>query len=385
MVDISNVINVSESTSPAGLGTYNVNDILYLSDVQPIEEWTGESFRYYKTSTEVGKDFGTDSKTYQDAVILFGQKPNILAGGGSLIIAPLTVTGESPDETIEDLSAALTRLKPLVYWGGWLSGKKSEDEEILNAAKLNETLDSIYVFCSGNQASFTAETGIFDKISSASLTRTKCLYYGDTDESLVNARAFAAAYVGRSFSVNFLAQNSTITMNLKDLVGITPDSTVTETLYKNAANLGVDLYVSYNGLAKVVSNGVPLYFDSVYNRLWFIQKLKVEMFNSLATTSTKIPQTEPGMDKLKTTARKVCQAAVYNGFLAPGTWNGSDTFGNQDDFYRNIEDFGFYIYSAPVNQQTQTERQTRRAPVIQIAGKEAGAIHGADLIVNFEV
>ena len=384
MVDISNVINTSISQAPAGLEGYNVNSFLYLSAVQPVSKWNTETYRIYKAATDVGKDFGTDSSTYKDAVMIFSQKPNLLAGNGYLIIAPLIVTGESPSEVVESLSDALNRVKAQIYFGGWMTNKKAEAEEVIAAAQLNETLESIYLLGSGDVADFTAETGLFDKVSKLSLSRTKLLYYGDSTENLDNMRGFVSAYAGRGFSVNFAAQNSTITMNLKDLVGVSPDSTVTEAIYQNAEQLGVDMYVAYNGLPKIVSNGNPLYFDDIYNRLWFELTMRVELFNALATTSTKIPQTETGMNNLKSAARAVCQRGVYNGFMAPGTWNGTDTFGDQDDFYRNIEDFGFYVYSAPVSQQSQSERETRVAPVVQVACKQAGAIHKMNLIINFE-
>lgn len=384
MVDISNVINTSISQAPAGLEGYNVNSFLYLSAVQPVSKWNTETYRIYKAATDVGKDFGTDSSTYKDAVMIFSQKPNLLAGNGYLVIAPLIVTGESPLEVVESLSDALNRVKAQIYFGGWMTNKKAEAEEVIAAAQLNETLESIYLLGSGDAADFTAETGLFDKVSKLSLSRTKLLYYGDSTENLDNMRGFVSAYAGRGFSVNFAAQNSTITMNLKDLVGVSPDSTVTEAIYQNAEQLGVDMYVAYNGLPKIVSNGNPLYFDDIYNRLWFELTMRVELFNALATTSTKIPQTETGMNNLKSAARAVCQRGVYNGFMAPGTWNGTDTFGDQDDFYRNIEDFGFYVYSAPVSQQSQSERETRVAPVVQVACKQAGAIHKMNLIINFE-
>lgn len=384
MVDISNVINTSISQAPAGLEGYNVNSFLYLSAVQPVSKWNTETYRIYKAATDVGKDFGTDSSTYKDAVMIFSQKPNLLAGNGYLVIAPLIVTGKSLSEVVESLSDALNRVKAQIYFGGWMTNKKAEAEEVIAAAQLNETLESIYLLGSGDAADFTAETGLFDKVSKLSLSRTKLLYYGDSTENLDNMRGFVAAYAGRGFSVNFAAQNSTITMNLKDLVGVSPDSTVTEAIYQNAEQLGVDMYVAYNGLPKIVSNGNPLYFDDIYNRLWFELTMRVELFNALATTSTKIPQTETGMNNLKSAARAVCQRGVYNGFMAPGTWNGTDTFGDQDDFYRNIEDFGFYVYSAPVSQQSQSERETRVAPVVQVACKQAGAIHKMNLIINFE-
>ena len=63
------------------------------------------------------------------------------------------------------------------------------------------------------------------------------------------------------------------------------------------------------------------------------------------------------------------------------------TFGeskNVEDFERNISDFGYYIYSRPVREQSQTTRASRAAPVVQIAGKEAGAFHSGSIIVQFE-
>lgn len=378
MVDISNVINDSISQSPRGLSTYNVNDLMYLTEAQPLESWGNEAYRIYVKATDVATDFGTDSKPYQDAVLIFSQKPNLLAGSGHLLIAPLKVTEPS---TVETLSDAIARLSPQVYWGGIMFSKEAEVDEIVDAAQLNETMDSI-MFVYGYQNTDLQENGVLDSILKLNLTNTKMLYY--SMNGLTGARNFAAAYASRGMSVNFNAQNSTITMNLKDLSGIEADTNINQTLYTALANSGIDCYVSYNGLAKVCSNGNPLFFDDVYNRLWFKLRMRVQLFNALATTSTKIPQTETGMNKVKNAARQVCDLAVYNGFCAPGAWNGSETFGNQDDFYRNIEDFGYYIYSAPVSEQLQAEREQRIAPVIQIAVKQAGAIHKIDLILYFE-
>lgn len=374
MVNINNVINISVSQSPRGLGNYNVNNLMYLTDAQPITDWGTDAYRAYTTATEVATDFGTDSKPYKDAVAIFSQSPSILAGGGNLIIAPL---GEEGAET---LSNAINRLSPLVYWGGIISSKAINLSEVKAAAQLNDSMDSI-MFVYSNDAA-TLDSGLLKDIADLNLNNTKLLLY--TAETEDAARLMACAYASRGMSVNFSAQNSTITMNLKDLSGIAADTAITQTIYNKCATMGVDIYTSFNGLAKVISNGKGAYFDDMFNRLWFKQKLKVEMFNSLATTATKIPQTEQGMNKIKSSARQVCDMAVYNGFCAPGKWNGADTFGNQEDFLRNIQDFGYYVYSRPVSEQSQTDRESRKAPVIQVAVKQAGAIHKIDLIINFE-
>jgi hypothetical protein len=87
------------------------------------------------------------------------------------------------------------------------------------------------------------------------------------------------------------------------------------------------------------------------------------------------------MDGLKNAYRAICEQAVVNQYAAPGTWNSSTTFGTQDDFLANIEQRGYYIYSAPVARQSQAAREARQAPLVQIAIKEAGAIHSSDVIV----
>ena len=46
---------------------------------------------------------------------------------------------------------------------------------------------------------------------------------------------------------------------------------------------------------------------------------------------------------------------------------------------RNIIDKGYYIYSKPIAQQSQVDRDARKAPLIQIAGKESGAIHSSSV------
>ena len=384
MVDISNIVNISVASSSRALGEYNVNNLMYVTTASPISEtpWT-EAYRVYKDAASVGVDFGTDSAVYKNAVLVFAQRPNILAGGGNLIIAPMTSKEVEGETVYETISEAMVRLSQQVYWGGLICDKSATDEEVIAAAKYNEGLDSIY-FVSASSVESLEERGLLNSLDALSLDKTKLLLYTMTDNDGALNVAFACAYASRGMSVNFNAQNSTITMNLKDIVGLSADTNITETIYLACQNLGVDIYTAFGGLAKVVSNGHNLYFDDIYNRIWFVVTLKVALFNSLATTSTKIPQTEQGVDKIKSRTRQVCQRAVYNGFVAAGKWNGTDTFGNPDDFYRNIEDYGYYVYSAPVSSQTQEEREERVAPVIQVACKQAGAIHKIDLIVRFE-
>jgi hypothetical protein len=183
--------------------------------------------------------------------------------------------------------------------------------------------------------------------------------------------------------MNFDAPNTALTMHLKDIVGLTADTGLTQTLLNSAKLNGVDTYPDF-GVPKVFTSGANSYYDAVYIELAFKLRLQVAGFNYLAQTITKIPQTEDGMNGLKGAYRKICNLFVTNGCYAPGAWDSSITFGNPEDHIRNILETGFFIYSSPVSQQSATSRAQRVAPVIQIACKSSGAIHSSSVIVYIE-
>lgn len=371
MLEISNIINISVQQSPTGLAALNANNVAMFTDEAPIVVDYGD-YGVYVSSAAVGVDFGTDSEVYAQAVALFSQAPNILNGSGVLIVIPL--------EEAEAIETALTRTKDLVYYNGILAVNSAMPA---NAALQESFADAVQA-CGDKMWIFPTNStgdiaGIISTVKNSSDYATRCLLYTDGAEE---ARIMGAAYAGRGFSTNFDQSNGCKTMNLKRLTTITPDEGITQTIYSQAETAGADIYVSFGGVPGVRSFGANEYFDQVYNLIWFVNALKVAGFNALATVGTKIPQTEEGMAQLKGAYRQVCEQALRNGYVAPGSWTSPDTFGNQEDFLANVSQRGFYIYSAPVNQQSVADRAARKAPLIQIAIKEAGAIHHSDVVVN---
>lgn len=370
-LDITNVITISLSAAQTGLGEYNVNNLAIFSADTPAESFGDLGYKIYKAPKEVGVDFGTTSTTYKMALAVFAQTPNILNGNGYLTVIPFASSSEV-------LASAITRADSLVQFFGILSTKDYDDEEVAAAAAVVQTLNKI-LFVVSNSASDIAATGSFHDIAEAGYDKTRCLaYLSDTTEP---AKVMAAAYAGRALSTAFEGSNTTSTMHLKDLIGITADPTMTQTQLNLCQSCGADAYVNIAGVAKTFTSGANGFFDQVYNRCWFLGALEVAGFNALAKVSTKVPQTEPGMTILKGAYRLVCDRAVRNGYVAPGAWNSADRFGDVEAMLRNIEEVGYYIYSLPVNQQAQTEREERKAPLVQIAIKEAGAIHSSNVLV----
>lgn len=281
----------------------------------------------------------------------------------------------------ETLAEAIERLSKEIYFEGIITTKDVEATEYVAASNAVEAMTNRILMLPISTTS--ALTGVVASV--ANNTKTKPVMYLSGDTPAYNARLFAAAYLSRAFAVNYTGSNTTLTMNLKTLAGITADTNISESVLALCEAAGVDCYPSIEGLAKVMSyDHAGLYFDQITNQIWFVNSIQREVFNVLATTSTKIPQTDVGLEVITKAIRAVCNYGVTNGFIAPGTWNSPDTFGDIDDFYRNIEEFGYYIYHQPVAEQLQSEREERRAPLFQIAGKEAGAVHSANILVYIE-
>lgn len=486
ILSISNVVNVTVTSTPLGIGEPNVNNVALFTH----EDHTfAEEYQIYKSAGNVQKDYGTDTRAYKMAANMFAQNPNMLSGGGQLIAVPLIMTttpatsggcntidltsnlaaiialdsaslqvhsssgvkqfdevdltgasttadlanlfqasldnfvtvtavgnvlhfadtatgstslvaidvfgtaagtdlygaayldgaqstvtaGTDSGTSAEALADAMARAKALINFTGVATTLTMTGAQVKAAASSVQAADAIFVY-PFHEVSELDDT--IKDIKDASQSKTRSLYYSAGEDEAFD---MCGAYIGRMFSVDFAASNSTITANMKALANVLPDGGLTEATYQKAKDNGADAYPSYNGIPRTMSSGANSYFDRVYNQQQFKYALQTAGFNYLST-NTKIAQTTQGMDGLKAAFRKVCEQYVRNGYIAAGVWNSADKFGDPEDFMRNIEDFGFYIYSLPIGQQSQADREDRVAPTIQIAIKEAGAIHS--VIVN---
>lgn len=303
-------------------------------------------------------------------------------GVGLQTSAPAAITITPATETAgETIAAAITRTVSVVQYFGLMGTDIYSQTDMLAAAAVIQALPTkIGFFVQTDEASVEVG-GSLDLLRSGGFDQSRGLFYGD-DETNSDPIIMQASYAGRALSTNFEGSNTTQNMNLKDLTGVQPDATMTQTLKQKCDDAGADIYASIQGVAKVLCSGENTFFDRVYNRLAYVGSLQVAIFNVLAQTSTKIPQTESGVQSLKSAARQVCEQYVTNQFLAPGTWTSPTTFGNQQDLYDNVSQRGYYIYSQPISQQSPASRAARIAPLMQIAAKEAGAIDKATVLVN---
>lgn len=475
------VVDVTVTTPPAGLNQYNTSNLAIFTNEQPGSGFSG-NFKSYIQPSDVATDFGSSATTTRMANRIFSQGPNILTGGGQLIVIPMKVqvqnlelsdvpasgtfvlsssngdteainwddttdqiqtkiqavpgqenwmvSGTLADQTLvvtcwgtygpapalsatsnslenggsvaidvdvtqaqvgETIGAAITRTKNLVQYFGILTNLTVSDigqTDVLAAAEVVQALVKI-AFWPSYDPNDVQPGGILNLIRTGSFTKSRELFYQDDTDGGVNAVLMAAAYAGRALSVDFQGSNTTLDMDLKTLADTQPDPNIDQTTLDAANAAGADCYISFsqnddagNAVGKVFSSGANQFFDQVYNSLWISGALQVEVFNFLSQTSTKITQTEQGMDAYKSVVRQVCLQARQNGYCAPGSWTSPDTFGDPETLRSNVLQVGFYIWSPPVNQQLQSDRVQRKAPPVSIALKEAGSIESANIIVN---
>lgn len=303
---------------------------------------------------------------------------NTLVDAGTDPVVPAITTSGVAETPVE----ALVRAEALVQFFAAIYSFELDEAELVDVAEALAPMRKIGLFL-GSAQEDVEDGGKLDLLRSGSFRNSRgLLRIGNTAEEVIDGVVFVAAYAGRAFSTNFSGSNTTQTMHLKDLVGVQPDAYMTQNILDLAQEAGADVYASFRGVPKTYTSGANMFFDQIYNQLWYVEALQVALFNTLAQSSSKIPQTESGMDVLKASARRVSEQAVTNQYAAPGTWTDPTTFGDLGDFLDNISQRGYYIYSQPIAQQSVAQREARVAPLMQIALKEAGAIHSGNVLIN---
>lgn len=321
------------------------------------------------------KRFGTDAAVVISTAT--GEGITDLSGADYLNSASAATTAGT-NASGETLAEAVKAAQQQVYFGGVLSTQYTENDLTIENAQALQAMDLTY-FNELTSMKNIADLG--SDIKAAELSKTRSLAMSNSAE---DAKIAIATYATIAKSVNWSGNDTANTMNLKTLTGCLPDNGLSDSYLLSAQSNGVDVYGNTGGLSVVYSNDNNGYTDDIEGQLAFKKRIEVAAFNYLRQTNTKIPQTEKGLSGLKSAYEQVCINFVRNGFLAPGTWNGAIPFGDPEDFARAIEETGYYIYSIPISQQSQTDREARKAPVVQIAVKCSGAFHSSEIIINVQ-
>jgi hypothetical protein len=130
----------------------------------------------------------------------------------------------------------------------------------------------------------------------------------------------SAAVFGRAASVNFSAVNSTITLNLKQIAGVSAED-VTPAEFAALRSYNASAVVRIGGSANAYTNSRMAsgsWLDTTHGILWLENRCETDLFNLLYVNNTKIPFTQEGINTTELTLEKSLKAAVRNGLAAPG-------------------------------------------------------------------
>ena len=284
------------------------------------------------------------------------------------------VTG-APAETLEEATVALLDIN--TWYGAFYTGD-IEDQDVINTAALISASTPSHI------CAFTLkETDELDGTQTSSLgyelaqlgnNRVLPMYSSTNDNA-------AMSVLGRMSTVNFEGSNTTITLMFKQCPGVEPEYLKTSQANALQRN-NVNVFAAYQNDTSILQYGTMSggwYIDEVHGLDWLQNRVETDLWNLLYTSTTKIGQDESGMTAILSTVNSSLEAGVRNGLIAPGVWNG-DEFGTlkRGDTLTT----GFYVYIQPLEEQSQADREQRKAPPIQIAVKLKGAVHSIDVTIT---
>lgn len=152
----------------------------------------------------------------------------------------------------------------------------------------------------------------------ASALKLKGLNYTMTVFCSKKAQYPASSMFGRGASVNFESFDSTVNLNLKQAPSITAEDLTTSELANlqskscNAVSLiGDDILGFIDGR---MASGQ--WFDTMHGLLWLENRIEVDMFNWMFKQGGRY--TTASINTAKSVLARSLQAAVRNGFIAPG-------------------------------------------------------------------
>lgn len=280
-------------------------------------------------------------------------------------------------ETPAECAAILAEGSSAWYGLMFQASVQPTDDESIDVSDFIEALDLTRIYgvtiSDTNVLSALVTTDLASRMRDGSYLQSFCQYSQ-------NLYAVASLF-GRAFTVDFTAQNTTLTLMFKQEPGVTG-----EDLTSNQASILQDkrcnVYVDYQNDTVIIQTGImsgDAYIDEIHGTDWLQNAIQTACYNVLYLSTTKIPQTDAGVNQLTNAIAGVCGQAVNNGLVAAGTWNGP-SFGQlvNGDFLKT----GFYIYAQPVALQSQSDRDLRKSPPIQVAIKLAGAIQSVDILVD---
>lgn len=353
---LNGIVDVVVQVSPASAARAGFNLGLIIGKSTKITPTI--RVKTYASLTEMQSDgwAGTEPE-YKAAVIYFSQSPK----PSKVAIGRWDGTGsETAAQAVSACRATNTD-----WYACYICDAAKAD--IIAVAPIIEAATPVSTFFyTTKDAEVKANTAgnVCETLKGAKYTRTIGLY------STVDYAG--AGVMGYAMGANTGLDNSAYTLCYKIIVGVNPE-TLTSAEVTIIKNLNCNVYVNrgytYNSFEQgIVAAGTP--YDEIINIDVLTNEIQLGIMDLLAGVP-KIPQTDEGTALLVNAVSGACIKAKRKGFIAPGVWNaGSIKSLNTGDMLSN----GYLVLADTIAEQTQADRDARKAPNIYVPIKLAGAI-----------
>lgn len=284
-------------------------------------------------------------------------------------------------QAAETLLAAVTLIDNMTSaWYGLMvaAGTNSSVSDLLGVAQYIEAAQLSHVF-----GITTADSSVLNPAVSADIASVvQGAHLNRTFVQYSTSSPYAVASVfGRAFTVDFAGSNTVITLKFQQEPGVTAE-TLTETQAQTLNQKNANVFINYNNGTAILQQGTMAsgqFFDTVHGTDSLENDAQTAIFNALFTSTTKIPQTDAGVNVLVTALANIFDKYVDDGLIAPGVWNGPPVGAIVTG---QTLASGYYIYAPPIASQSVAARAARQAPVISGAIKLAGAIHSSNVVLS---
>lgn len=322
--------------------------------------WTGERFVITSATTGTSSTVATTDTGTLSSLMGFAGSATFVAGVAA-----------------ESLASAITALLDYNTWYMVCVAPDASDDSIVEAAGLIEAASPSRMigFTTQNSTEIdsTASSTLGSRLKGLGYNRTILVYSSDSPVA-------AASVFGRMATINFEGSNTTLTLKFKQLPGVTAEnlrSSQAEALKSH----NVNAFCAYQNDTSILQEGITSggwFIDETHGLDWLQNRVETDLWN-LLYTSKKVGQDESGATAIVSCVNKSLEQGVTNGLIAPGVWNG-DAFGALES--GDTLSTGYYVYIQPFDEQSQSDREARKAPPIQIAVKLKGAVHFINVTIT---
>lgn len=345
------------------------------------------------TATNIAAAFAADATisaiynvTVEGAVITITEKvpgggdtPGSMTTTGTLAITAGTATSSTtrPETPLETFTACRSAN------GEWYVGlycAAMTDADILDIAQYTESCqpDSMFAFTTDEAAVYDPQDGgIFSQLQALQYRRTIGQYSSDNVDAI-------AAMIGWAMGAMTGTANSAYSVAYKKEVGVQAENyvqTFTTNMVNAIKSFKGNVYINRATYYNIFEEGT-MFDGSWFDEIIFLDKFKNDCqlaLMDILVADNKVPQTEAGMTRLKNALIIECNNLNRIGFIASGVWLAADMLALK---YGDVLPGGYVIQSEPIAEQSQADRDARKAPPIYVSLKLAGAIHHVTVQVD---